>query len=157
MTAPTFFSPQWAAAVQDALQAGPDDETRAGKLPEYWAFYEYVRNNYAASWALGVRDLPADLGGGTGYLRIEWADGKVTDSRVVRDGEAVTATYVLDGTYADWQALYQGYDALRTVMYRKLVLQEGPLLEFFKSIYFFVECLALLGSVSTRFPDRALH
>jgi hypothetical protein len=40
-------------------------------------------------------------------------------------------------------------------MYRKVVLQDGPLLEFFKGIYFFVECLALLASVGTQFPERA--
>ncbi|HEV7627633.1 MAG TPA: hypothetical protein VGO89_14155 [Streptomyces sp.] len=154
MTAPTFFSPQWAGAVREALQAGPDDETRAGKLQEYWDFYQFVRSKYAGSWALGVRNLPAELGGGTGYLRIEWADGEVTDTRVVPAGEPVSATYVLDGEYADWKALYEGYDALRTVMYRKLVLQDGPLLEFFKTIYFFVECLAVLAAVATRFPEN---
>ena len=52
------------------------------------------------------------------------------------------ATYVLAADYHDWKALFEGYDALRTVMYRKLLLEEGDLLEFFKAIYFFVECLA---------------
>ena len=37
--APMFFSPTWAAAVGKALDAGPDEETLAGKLPEYWEFY----------------------------------------------------------------------------------------------------------------------
>lgn len=153
MTAPTFFSPQWAGAVGDRLQAGPDEHALADKLSEYWDFYQLVRNNFAGSWALGARHLPAELGGGTGYLRVEWAGGKVTDSRVVRAGEPLDATFVLEGEYADWRNLYAGYDALRTVMYRKLVLERGPLLEFFKSIYFFVESLAMLASVATAFPE----
>jgi hypothetical protein len=153
MTAPNFFSQEWADAVRGTLEAGPDDTVRAGKLPEYWAFCQFVRDNYVGSWALGIRNLPDELGGGTGYLRIEWAHGQVVDARVVPPGEPVAATYVLDGEYADWRALYRGYDALRTVMYRKLLLRTGDLLEFFKGIYFFVECVALLAMVSTRFPD----
>lgn len=142
--APAFFSAEWATAVGDALQAGPDAAAREGKLPEYWDFYQAVRDNYVGSWALGVR-------GRDTYLRVEWAKGQVTESRVVGPGEPVAATYVLEGEYADWQALFEGYDALRTVMYRKLILREGPLLEFFKTIYFFVECLAVVGTVETGF------
>ncbi len=42
-------------------------------------------------------------------------------------------------------------------MYRKLLLEQGNLLEFFKAIYFFVESLALIAKVPTEFPaeDRA--
>jgi hypothetical protein len=156
MAAPTFLSPQWADAVREALQAGPGADARAGKLPEYWDFYQFVRDNYVGSWGLGVRGLPADLGGGGGCLRLEWAKGEVTDSRVLGPGEPMEATYVLDGDYADWKALYDGYGALRTVMYRKLVLREGPLLEFFKGIYFFVESLDLIAGVATRFPGGAV-
>jgi hypothetical protein len=67
----------------------------------------------------------------------------------------VDATYVLAADYGDWKALHQGYDALRTVMYRKLLLEEGDLLEFFKGIYFFVESLALIAKVPTGFPADA--
>ncbi len=155
MGAPTFFSPEWAAAARDVLRSGPSEHARAGKLQEYWDFYELVRANYVASWALGVRDLPRELGDGPAYLRIEWAGGQVKESRIVRPGEPVDATYVLAGDYADWKALYEGYDALRTVMYRKLILQDGQLLEFFKAIYFFVECLALLAVTPTRFPSAS--
>ena len=55
------------------------------------------------------------------------------------ESEPVEATYVLAADYHDWKALFEGYDALRTVMYRKLLLEDGDLLEFFKAIYFFVE------------------
>jgi hypothetical protein len=46
----------------------------------------------------------------------------------------------------------QGYDAQRTVMYRKILLEQGNLLEFFKTIYFFAECLAVIGQVPARYP-----
>jgi hypothetical protein len=37
-------------------------------------------------------------------------------------------------------------------MYRKILLEDGNLLEFFKEIYFFVECLAVIGSVPAGYP-----
>jgi hypothetical protein len=40
-------------------------------------------------------------------------------------------------------------------MYRKLLLEDGDLLEFFKGIYFFVECLALIATVSTALPANS--
>lgn len=153
MSAPTFFTPEWATAVGAALQAGPDEAARAAKLPEYWDFYDVVRDNHRASWALGVRDLPAELGGGRGYLRVAWAGGRVEESRIVGAGEPPDAGYVLAGDYAGWRSLYDGYGALRTVMYRRLILEEGRLLDFFKSIYFFVESLALLAATPTHLPD----
>jgi hypothetical protein len=54
--------------------------------------------------------------------------------------------------YADWKALHDGYDAQRTVMYRKILLTEGDLLEFFKAIYFFVESLSVIGAVPAHYP-----
>jgi hypothetical protein len=32
-------------------------------------------------------------------------------------------------------------------MYRKITLEQGELLEFFKAVYFFVESLAVIGAV----------
>jgi hypothetical protein len=143
----TFFTQQWADGVRDALNAGPDEQAIAGKLPEYWDFYNQVREVYPSSWALGVR--------GTGYLLVQWGDGHVTECRVLGESEPVEATYVLAADYHDWKALFEGYDALRTVMYRKLLLEEGDLLEFFKAIYFFVECLAVIATVPTKFPTNS--
>jgi hypothetical protein len=37
-------------------------------------------------------------------------------------------------------------------MYRKMLLEDGDLLEFFKGIYFFVECLAVIGAVPAGYP-----
>ena len=34
---------EWAAAVRDALTAGPSEQARAGKLQEYWDFFELIK------------------------------------------------------------------------------------------------------------------
>jgi hypothetical protein len=151
-----FFSKQWADAVRDALHAGPSAEVKAAKLQEYWDFFDFVRSIYPSSWALGCRDLPAELGGGPAYLFVQWGgDGTVTDCRIIGPDDPLEATYVLGMDYADWKALHDGYDAQRTVMYRKILLEDGDLLEFFKAIYFFVESLAVIGTVRATFPALA--
>ena len=150
-----FLTQAWADDVGDALNAGPDERALAGKLQEYWDFYNLVRAVYEASWALGARNLPAELGGGERYLYVSWSGYFVTECRVLDAAEPVDATYVLVADYADWTALFSGYDALRTVMYRKLLLEQGNLLEFFKAIYFFVESLALVAKVPTEFPPNS--
>jgi len=152
---PKFFSKQWADAVRDALIAGPSDQARAGKLRMYWDFFELIKSRYPASWALGCRDLPAELGESPAYLVVRWSDGIVTDCQISGPDDPLEATYVLGMDYADWKALHEGYDAQRTVMYRKVLLEEGDLLEFFKTIYFFVECLAVVGGVPAGYPAPA--
>jgi hypothetical protein len=141
-----FFSPSWAGSVREALTAGPSEQARAGKLEEYWAFFEWIKSLYPASWALGCRELAS-------YLFVQWAGGTATDGRIIGPDEPLKATYVLGMDYLDWKALHEGYDAQRTVMYRKMVLEEGDLLEFFKAIYFFVESLAVIGSVPAAYPE----
>ena len=150
-----FFTKEWADAVRDALTAGPEERARAIKLQEYWDFFDFVRGIYPSSWALGCRDLPTELGGGPAYLFVQWEGGTVTDCRIIGPDDPLEATYVLGMDYADWKALHDGFDAQRTVMYRKMLLEEGDLLEFFKAIYFFVECLAVVGTVSAEFPSFA--
>jgi hypothetical protein len=156
MAETTFFSPEWADAVRDALVAGPSEQARAGKLQEYWDFFELIKSIYPASWALGCRTLPAELGKGPAYLFIGWAGGTVTECKIVGPDDPLDATYVLGMDYADWKALHDGYDAQRTVMYRKVLLEDGHLLEFFKTIYFFVECLSVIGGVPAYYPELAL-
>ena len=155
MTSTMFMSPSWAYAVRNALDAGPDNQALTEKLPEYWDFYHLVRAGYPSSWALGARDLPEELGGGVRYLLVAWGDNHVTECRVLDESAPIDATYVLAADFHDWKALFEGYDALRTVMYRKLLLEDGDLLEFFKAIYFFVESLALIAKVPTSFPADA--
>ena len=156
MAEPRFFSKEWADAVREALTAGPTEQARAGKLQEYWDFFELIKSIYPASWALGCPDLPAELGEAPAYLVVRWAGGTVADCQVTGPDEPLDATYVLDMDYADWRALHDGYDAQRTVMYRKILLTDGNLLEFFKTIYFFVECLAVIGRVPAGYPATAL-
>ena len=79
--------------------------------------------------------------------------GEVADCRIVGPDEPLEAIYVLGMDYRDWKALHEGYDAQRTVMYRKIVLEEGELLQFFKAVYFFVEYLNLIGSVPGTYPE----
>jgi len=146
-----FFSPSWAESVRESLTAGPSEQARAGKLEEYWAFFELIKSMYPASWALGCRELPGLSS--TVYLFVQWAGGVVTECRIIGPDEPLKATYVLGMDYQDWKALHEGYDAQRTVMYRKIVLEEGDLLEFFKAIYFFVESLAVIGSVPAAYPE----
>ncbi len=152
MAEPSFFSKEWAETVGPALAAGPSEQARAGKLQMYWDFFELIKSRYPASWALGCRDLPADLGESPAYLFVQWAGGTVTDCRIIGPDQPLEASYVLAMDYADWKGLHEGYDAQRTVMYRKILLEEGNLLEFFKTIYFFVESLAVIGGVQARYP-----
>jgi hypothetical protein len=150
-----FFSKEWADAVRDALIAGPSEQVRAAKLQEYWDFFELIKSMYPASWALGCRDLPAGLGESPAYLFVQWGGGTVTDCQIIGPDDPLEATYVLAMDYADWKALHDGYDAQRTVMYRKILLEDGDLLEFFKSAYFFVENLAVIGAVPADYPALA--
>jgi hypothetical protein len=155
MTEPEFFSPEWAAAVAGALSAGPSQSDRADKLTMYWDFFDKVKAGYPASWALGCRDLPAGPGASLAYLYVQWDGGTVTSCRIAGPEVQREATYVLGMDYADWQALHDGYDPQRTVMYRKILVEEGNVLEFFKGIYFFTECLGIIGKVPAGFPALA--
>jgi hypothetical protein len=149
-----FFSPEWADAVRDALAAGPSEQVREGKLQEYWDFFEMVKSIYPASWALGCRSLPSELGKGPAYLFVQWAGGTVAECKIIGPDDPLDATYVLRMDYAGWKALHDGYDAQRTVMYRKILLEDGNLLEFFKTAYFFVESLAVIGRVPAYYPEE---
>jgi hypothetical protein len=155
VTEPEFFSTEWARAVGDALNAGPSPEARADKLPMYWDFFEMIKSVYPASWALGCRDLPTALGQSPSYLFIRWAGGAVTESRIIGPDDPLDATYLLAMDYQGWKDLHEGYDAQRTVMYRKILLEDGNLLEFFKTIYFFAECIAVIGKVPAGYPALA--
>jgi len=150
-----FFSPEWADAVKAALVAGPSEAAKEGKLQEYWDFYDLIKSLYPASWALGCRNLPAELGKGPAYLLVQWGGGTVADCKIIGPDDPLDATYVLAMDYADWKALHDGYDAQRTVMYRKILLEDGNLLEFFKAVFFFVESLAIVGRVPAYYPELA--
>ena len=86
---------------------------------------------------------------------MQWGGGTVTGCQIIGPDEPPGATYVLGMAYTDWKALHEGYDAQRTVMYRKMMLEDGNLLQFFTGIYFFAECLAVIGAVPAGYPALA--
>ncbi len=88
---------------------------------------------------------------------MQWGGGTVAECKIIGPDDPLDATYVLGMEYADWKALHDGYDAQRTVMYRKVLLEDGNLLEFFKTIYFFVESLSVIGRVDASYPELALR
>lgn len=145
-----LFTKEWAERVREAVDRGTAEELRAAKLPSYWNWIAAVRAGYSSSWALGVRDLP---GRGTAYLRLGWRDGACAEASIIGPDDPLDATYVLAADYATWRDLLAGEDPGRIVMYRRLRLEEGDVLAFFRGIYFFVESFAVIGRVPALLPD----
>ncbi|HEY0933034.1 MAG TPA: hypothetical protein VGD91_04740 [Trebonia sp.] len=42
-------------------------------------------------------------------------------------------------------------------MYRKILVEQGDVLGFFTTIYFFTECLGIIGKVPAGFPALTGH
>lgn len=139
------FSPEWAELACDTVDRGPDDELRASKLETYWEWIDNVRADYSDSWALGVRDL----NGKPAYLWLHWEAGKCVRAEVSQT--LPDATYVLAGDLDVWQDLLAGENTGRIVMYRRLLLEKGDVLRFFRGIYFFVESVAAIGRIPATF------
>lgn len=146
-TPPRLFGPEWAEAVRDAVDRGPSDEVRTGKLPTYWEWIDDARARHDAIWTLVAPDLPA-------YLLLEWEQGRCTRATIGQPDEGATtieaASYVLTAPLAVWQELLDGADPGRLVMYRRIRLERGDLHAFFRMIFFVVESLAALGRVPAR-------
>jgi hypothetical protein len=143
MSGPSLFAAGWAADVRDAVDRGPDDEVRAGKLPTYWEWIDDARAGHDGVWALVATDLPA-------HLLLEWEQGRCTRAEIVGPEGVAAASYVLAAPLAVWQELRDGADAGRLVMYRRIRLERGDVLAFFRMIYFVVEALAAIGRVPAR-------
>lgn len=131
------FTPEWAQAARAAVDAGP---ARDGKLPSYWNWIDRARAGYTAVWALGVRETGV-------YLVLTWKDGTCAAAELTSDPSA--ADYVLVANQATWAELRAGADPGRVVMYRRLRLERGDVLTFFRVIYFFIESLATLSRLDT--------
>jgi hypothetical protein len=144
-----FFSPEWAEDVRAAVDLGPGEDVRAGKLPSYWDWIARARADYSSSWALGVRDLP---GRGPSYLRLGWKEGTCAEAAIVGPDDPLEAAYVLAADLSTWHDLLAGEDPGRIVMYRRLRLEHGDVVRFFRGIYFFVESIAVIGRVPARLP-----
>lgn len=146
---PRFFSAEWAARVAVVVDAGPARETRAEKLDTYWDWIDRVRAGYQGSWALSVRHLPPH--GELACLVLEWRDGRCVGARIADAQSSESAAFLLSADYTDWQALLGGYDPGRAVMYRKLLLERGTVLDFFRVVYFFIEVLRCVVAVPASF------
>lgn len=141
-----LFSEEWAKQAKDAINSFPDDDYRATKLHLYWDWIDAARKGFDGSWALGIRDV----GGGPRYVRFDISKGEVTGAEL--SDEAPEATFVLAGGLEVWKDLYDGFDAGKAVMYRRLLLDKGDVFRFFDRIYFFTESLVAMSKVPTTIP-----
>ncbi|HVS16170.1 MAG TPA: hypothetical protein VMV46_19810 [Thermoanaerobaculia bacterium] len=147
-----FFSPEWAEAARRAWNAGPSADVKAGKLQKYWDWIEDARERTTATLGLAIDDLPFDR---PDCLVLHLEQGKCARIEVAsRAAVEAGTTYLLTGSYRDWRDLMGGYDAGKTIMYRKLRLEHGELLDFFKAAYLWTESLACLQKVPTEFPEE---
>lgn len=152
-----FFSDDWAHAAKEAVNAGPDEEARAKKIERFWEWIEKAKEHVNCQLGLTVSGLP---GGKRDCLLLDLEEGRCTAAHLTTRAQAdQSATYILGGSYADWQEIMGGYDMGKAVMYRKLLLEKGEVLEFFKSVYYWTESLACIQRIPTAFPQpqSALH
>lgn len=145
-----LFSPEWAEAARAAFDRGPSDELRARKIDKYWAWIDDAKPRIDAVWGLAARDLhdrPNCL-----LLHIE--AGRATRAELVDLEEGRRrATYLMVGDLAGWSDLIAGYDVGKSIMYRRLLLEEGNVLAFFRAVYVWTEALAAIQELPTRLPD----
>ncbi|MGH9058693.1 MAG: hypothetical protein ACRDZY_04130, partial [Acidimicrobiales bacterium] len=141
-----FMTAEWADACRTTINGWPGAERKASKLQDFWDWIDMVRPNVTGRLALSVRDMPSGAEGDT--LALDFKGGAVTASSIVdRADTESAATFVLAGSFADWQEMLEGYDVGKMVMYRKLLLEKGDTLQFFMAAFFWTELLAALQSV----------
>lgn len=146
-----FFGREWAQAARVAINAGPDASARAKKIARFWEWIEKAKQHVNCQLALVVDGMPAS--GGRNALLLDLTSGRCVRARLAtRDDAEATATYILAGSFADWRQIMAGFDMGKAVMYRKLLLEKGEVLVFFKSIYYWTESLACLQRIPTQFP-----
>jgi hypothetical protein len=148
--APAFFTQEWADAVREAVNQGPDPVYKAEKLDEYWEWIDNAAATFEGHLAFGIRDGD--------QLRdravvLTFSGGVCTDAKATDLAGVPESAFLLAGEISAWRDLMSGeYDAGKTVMYRRLLLDRGPLLAFFNRVYFFVETIAVIAKVPTDFP-----
>jgi len=148
-----FWSRDWAQAAREAVNAGPSAEAKARKIPRFWEWIDKAKEHVDCQLALAVDGLPASR---RDCLLLDLEQGRCVRARLAtRDEAEATATYLLAGSYRDWREIMAGYDMGKAVMYRKLLLQKGEVLEFFKSIYYWTESLACIQRIPTRFTTES--
>ena len=78
------------------------------------------------------------------------------DSLTTRDGGgAALAPTCWPATTRPGSEVVGGFDLGRSIMYRKLLLEQGDLLVFFRTVYYWTETLACLQRIPTAFPRAA--
>ena len=152
MAAPRFFSKEWADAVRQALNQGPSEDYLGSKLDDYWMWIDNARNSFEGQLAFGISradEIEPEV------VVLTFSGGSCTAAEIVNVDDLPADAYLLTGEREAWRDLMSGYDAGKTVMYRRLLLVRGNLLAFFNRVYFFVELLALVGKVPTDLDELA--
>lgn len=143
-----FFSPEWAQAAKEAVNAGPSEEVRAQKLEKFWNWIEEAKQGLDCKLGLAVDGMPE----GPDCLLLDLHDGVCTEASLVSRSEAQEeATYLLAGDLDSWREIMSGLDMGKTIMYRKLMLEQGEVLDFFKKAYYWTESLASIQRIPTEF------
>lgn len=140
------MTPDWARAVKDAWNAGPNADQRSEKLDKYW---DWIEN--AKQYVNGTVGLQATDRSGANTVLLQIADGRVTSVKLVAADEAAHSLYILGGTTEQWQEVMNGLHVGKVIMYRKLLLVQGRVLVFFKSVYYWTESIACIQRISTTF------
>ena len=149
-----FMTQAWAQDCRSAFNAWPSEERKASKLQDFWDWINMIRPFVTGRLALSVRDMPPGADGDT--LALDFDGGAMTAASVLGRADAeADAVFLLSGDYADWQAMLDGYDVGKMVMYRKLMLEKGDTLMFFTAAFFWTELLAIIQSVPVAAAERA--
>ena len=144
-----FFSQEWAEAARDAYNAGPSDEARAEKIERYWEWIEDAKQHVNCKLGLAVRDAQDQA---ADFLLLQLEDGVCTAiESTMRESSEKDADYVLAGSHQDWRDIMGGFDMGKSIMYRKILLEKGEVLDFFKQVYYWKESLACVQTLPTRF------
>lgn len=142
-----FLSQEWAEAARQAVNDGPGPELRAKKIDKYWDWIAAARSRVDAVWGLAATDRE-----GPNCLLITLSAGEAVAAQVVPIEEGRRrATYLQAGTTEGWRDMMNGYDVGKSVMYRKLMLDTGDVLMFFRAGYFWTESLAAIQQIPTTF------
>jgi hypothetical protein len=149
-----FMTQVWAQDCRSAFNAWPSEERKASKLQDFWDWINMIRPFVTGRLALSVRDMPPGADGDT--LVLDFDGGTMTAASVLgRAGAEAGAVFLLAGDYADWQAMLDGYDVGKMIMYRKLMLEKGDTLMFFTAAFFWTELLSVIQSVPVAAAERA--
>lgn len=148
-----FFSARWAAAARAVINEGPDQATIERKLEGFWKWIERAKAAVNGTLGLAVRDLPP---GAPEAIVLQLERGACTGAALTtRAAAEPRCSFLLAGDCAAWREVLNGYDAGRALMYRKLLLEQGDLLVFFRTIYYWTETLACLQRIPTEFARAA--